>query len=63
MFIGEFSQRQQTQTILKGERAEVKKPEDNLKITGEFAKRQRDEALIAEKRTSIRQTDNLRTEG
>jgi len=48
---------------LKGDRADVKRPEDHLKPEGEFYRSPKQHAPKGEKRTPIKQIDNLQPEG
>lgn len=60
-FVGE---RRTDYTATRGERAVVKKPQDNLKPEGEFVGRAREEAPKHGDRAPIRRpVDNLRPEG
>lgn len=47
----------------RGERADIKVPEDNLHPEGEFAKRDRPRVIQGERQSPIKQKDNLRPEG
>lgn len=62
---GEFTGERRTDYVLtKGERAPVRKPQDNLKPEGEFIGRPREEAPKRGERAPVkRPQDNLRPEG
>jgi len=61
---GEFYQSPKKEAPLKGDRAEVKKPKDNLRPEGEFSPKKTSEVTpLAERRKPIKHSDNLKPEG
>lgn len=51
------------ETPKRGDRADIKVPEDNLRPEGEFAKRDRPRHVQGERQSPIKQKDNLKPEG
>ncbi|KYN06803.1 hypothetical protein ALC62_02186 [Cyphomyrmex costatus] len=60
---GEFEKRLKEKTPIKGDRADVSKPKDNLRPEGDFIRPQKSPIGPAERRTPIRHEDNLHPEG
>jgi hypothetical protein len=59
---GEFERTPKLKTPTKGDRAEIKKPIDNLKLEGKFDRPEKSVPLKSEKRTPIKQSSNHKIE-
>ena len=56
--------KRQQSSMIKGERADVKRHQDNLKLEGSFESRQKAEAVIKGERAEVqRHQDNFKIEG
>jgi len=63
LFLGKFYDKPKQEAPKKGDRADIKRPEDNLRPEGDFYRRPKEGAPVGEKRSPIKQHDNLYPEG